>query len=413
MNIYGIIILAALLIGYTLELLSDLLNIQALKSKLPDELYGIYDESSYAKSQQYTRAQTRFGLITDSVDLLVILLVWFSGWFNELDLYLRHFGFNTILTGLLFTGILLLGKLIYSLPFQIYSTFVIEEKFGFNKTKPITFILDLIKVIILSILFGGLVLSSLLAIFEYAGPGAWFYCWVVTTMFILFIQIIAPTWIMPLFNKFTPLEEGELKTAIMEYAESVNFSLENIFVIDGSRRSGKSNAFFTGFGKHKRIALFDTLVSKHSVEELVAILAHEIGHYKRRHLLKGMVITIIHLGFMLYFLSIFVSHKGLFDAFYMTSPSVYAGFIFFGLLFSPIEMIVSVVLNYFSRNNEYEADRFAAGTIDNPDNLILALKKLSVNNLSNLTPHPLNVFLHYSHPTLLSRIDAIHTSAGR
>ena len=191
----------------------------------------------------------------------------------------------------------------------------------------------------------------------------------------------------------------------------MTYSLDNIFVIDGSRRSGKSNAFFTGFGKHKRIALFDTLVSQHSVEELVAILAHEIGHYKKKHILKGMVISIIHLGIMLYLLSIFVSHKGLFDAFYMTFTSVYAGFIFFGMLFSPIEMILSVIMNYFSRKNEYEADRFAVKTTHKPDNLVLALKKLSVNNLSNLTPHPFNVFLHYSHPPLLKRIEKILNSA--
>lgn len=410
MNLYGIIIVAALFTNFILELLSDLLNIKALQPEIPDDFKGMYDHNSYAKSQQYTRVQTRFGLITGTVDLFIILFVWFAGWFNELDLYLRDFGFNTILTGLLFTGVLLLCKFLYSLPFQIYSTFVIEEKFGFNKTKLKTFILDLIKVILLSILLGGLVLSSVLALFEYAGPGAWFYCWIVITLFILFMQVIAPTWIMPLFNKFTPLDEGELKVAIMEYAKSVKYSLDNIFVIDGSRRSGKSNAFFTGFGKHKRIALFDTLVSQHSVEELVAILAHEIGHYKKKHVLKGMVISIIHLGIMLYLLSIFVSHKGLFDAFYMTFTSVYAGFIFFGMLFSPIEMILSVIMNYFSRKNEYEADRFAVKTTGNPDNLVLALKKLSVNNLSNLTPHSFNVFLHYSHPPLLKRIDRILNS---
>jgi len=412
MNIYAVVILAALIVSYLLELVSDILNLQALGSELPGELGGIYDQDSYINSRQYTRSRTRFGFITGFVDLSVVVLFWFEGWFNSLDIYLRSFGFNPILTGLLFIGALLLFKLIYSLPFQIYSTFVIEEKFGFNKTKPATFILDLIKIAILSVLLGAPLLASVLALFEYSGPGAWFYCWVAISFFTLFMQLIAPAWIMPLFNKFTPLDEGELKQAIMKYAASVDYSLENIFVMDGSRRSGKSNAFFTGFGKNRRIALFDTLIEQHTVEELVAILAHEIGHYKKKHILKGMLVSMAHLGLMLYFLSIFVSHRGLFDAFYMDHPSVYAGFIFFGLLFSPVEMVLSVVMNHFSRRNEYEADRFAAKTTENPENIISALKKLSADNLSNLTPHPFHVFLNYSHPPLISRIKEIRSPAG-
>jgi STE24 endopeptidase len=223
----------------------------------------------------------------------------------------------------------------------------------------------------------------------------------------LFLQFIAPTWIMPLFNKFTPLEEGELRESIFSYARSVNFSLENLFVMDGSKRSTKSNAFFTGFGKHKRIALFDTLIEKHSVAELVSILAHEIGHYKKKHILQSMAISILHSGLMFFLLSIFISHKGLFDAFYMEQMSIYAGLIFFGMLYSPLELLLSIFLQIFSRKNEYEADRFAVETTDTPETMVNALKTLSVHNLSNLTPHPFYVFLNYSHPPVLERIQAL------
>ena len=221
------------------------------------------------------------------------------------------------------------------------------------------------------------------------------------------MQFIAPTWIMPLFNKFTPLEDGDLRSAILSYAKSVQFPLENLFVMDGSKRSSKSNAFFTGFGKHKRIALFDTLIEKHSIQELVAVLAHEIGHYKKKHILQSMIISVIHMGVMLFLLSIFLSHEGLFTAFYMDEMSIYAGLIFFGMLFSPIEEILSVVMQLFSRKNEFEADRFAVETTREHESMINALKKLSVHNLSNLTPHPLYVFFNYSHPPVLERIKAI------
>jgi STE24 endopeptidase len=226
-------------------------------------------------------------------------------------------------------------------------------------------------------------------------------------MFTLSVQFIAPTWIMPLFNKFTPMPDGDLKTAILGYAQSVKFALANIFVMDGSKRSTKANAFFTGFGKNKRIALFDTLIAKLAAPELVAVLAHEIGHHKKKHIVKGMMVSVLHAGVMFYLLSIFLTHAGLFEAFFMQKPSIYAGLIFFALLYTPIELVLAIFMNLLSRRNEYEADRFAAETTGQPENLITALKKLSVDNLSNLTPHPLMVFLHYSHPPVLQRIAAM------
>ena len=415
MNIYGVIILATLLASYLLDLITEIINLKALREELPEEFADVYDREKYRKSQAYTRERTRFGLLTSSFGLLVTLVFWFAGGFNYLDEIVRSWSLGPIWTGLLYIGILILARSAISLPFSIYSTFAIEERYGFNKTTPKTFILDLIKGTALGIVIGGAVLAGVLYFFEYAGPYAWLYCWIAVTLFSLVMQFIAPTWIMPLFNKFTPLEEGDLRSAIMDYARSVKYPLENLFVMDGSKRSAKSNAFFTGFGKHKRIALFDTLIENQTVPEIVAVLAHEIGHFKKKHILQSMVIGILHTGVMFYLLSIFLSHQGLFEAFYMENAAatpIYAGLIFFGMLFSPIEMILSVFMQIFSRKNEFEADRYAAQTTGDPESMVSALKKLSAHNLSNLTPHPLYVFLNYSHPPVLERIRAIRVLAG-
>lgn len=409
MNIYAFIIIFALAGSYLLELISDILNVRSLKAEVPGDFKDLYDADSYLKSQQYTRVTTRFGLVNNSFDLAVLIAFWFAGGFNYVDLMVRGLGYNVVWTGLLFIGLLMFSKTILSLPFSIYSTFVIEERFGFNKTTAATFIADLFKGVLLTLLLGAPLMGIVIWFFHSAGPLAWLYCWIAVTAFMLFIQFIAPAWIMPLFNKFKPLEEGELRDAIMNYASSVDFSLENLFVMDGSKRSSKSNAFFTGFGRNKRIALFDTLIDGHSTSELVAILAHEIGHYKKKHILQSMIIGILHMGLMLFLMSIFVSNKGLFDAFYMDKGSVYAGLVFFGILFSPLEIILSVLMNLLSRKNEYEADRFAVDTTGGKEDMVRGLKKLSVHNLSNLTPHPFYVFLNYSHPPLLERIRAIRS----
>ncbi len=407
MNIFAVIILAAILVDFVLEIVSDRLNLKALSKDLPDEFEDVYDQETYAKSQEYTRVNTRFGFITGTFDLVLLLVFWFAGGFNWLDQWARSFDFGVIGTGLIFIGALVLAKTIISLPFSIYSTFVIEERFGFNKTTPKTFVMDRLKGLLLSVAIGAPLLAGIIAFFEYGGAWAWVYAWLAVTAFSLIMQYIAPTWIMPLFNKFEPLEDEELRGAIEDYAEKVDFPLQGVYVMDGSKRSSKSNAFFTGFGKNKRIALYDTLIEKHTTDELVAVLAHEIGHYKKKHILKNMVISILHTGIMFVLLSIFLKVPALFDAFYMDQMSVYAGLLFFGLLYSPVETILGIVMQVLSRKHEYEADRFAATTLQSSEAMVNALKKLSKDNLSNLTPHPFYVFLNYSHPPVLKRIRAI------
>ena len=409
MNIYAIIILVTIALDFILGLVSDSLNLKHMTGDLPDEFKDVYDQEAYQKSQAYTRTNTRFGFISSGFNLVVTLAFWFLGGFNWIDIWVRSFGLHPIWNGLIYVGVLMGLLSLISLPFSIYSTFVIEEKFGFNKTTPRTFVLDLLKGLFLSIIIGTPLLAGILAFFSFAGQLAWLYCWGVTTIFTLILQFIAPTWIMPLFNKFTPLEEGELRDSIMNYAKSVKYSLSNVFVMDGSKRSSKSNAFFTGFGKNKRIALFDTLIEKHTVAEMTAILAHEIGHYKKKHIIQGMVISILHMGVVFFLMGLFLSQKGLFDAFYMEHMSVYAGLLFFGMLYSPVELILSVFMNIMSRKHEFEADKFAVETTSNGQAMIDALKKLSIHNLSNLRPHPFYVFLNYSHPPVLARVQRIQS----
>lgn len=407
MNTYGLIILTALLLEYFLNLVADLLNLKTLSANLPKEFEGIYKAETYKKSQTYTRTRTVFGIFESTFSLTLTFLFWFLGGFNYLDMIVRDLQIGFVFTGLVYSGILILARSILSLPFNIYSTFVIEEKFGFNKTTPKIFIADVTKGLLLTVALGVPLLMGILALFEYGGEFAWLYCWIVASVFILFIQFIAPTWIMPLFNKFTPLETGELKEAIISYAQSVKFSLRDIYVMDGSKRSSKSNAFFTGFGKNKRIALFDTLIQKHSTTELVSVLAHEIGHFKRKHIIQSLIISTLHIGLMFFLMSIFVTQPELFDAFFMENVSVYAGLLFFGMLFTPLEFILSIALNALSRKNEYEADRFAVETLKSSEPFVDALKKLSKDNLSHLTPHPFYVKMNYSHPPVVERIRAI------
>ena len=407
MNAYAAAVLASLVLSFIVGLIAEILNLKALRDELPGEFAGVYNAAAYRKSQEYTRVQTRFGFVTSTFGIAIMLAFWFAGGFNYLDAIVRGWELNPILTGLVYVGILAVGRSALSLPFSVYGTFVIEERFGFNKTTPRTYLADILKALALSVLLGAPLLAGILAFFQYAGPAAWLWCWLATTVFTLFVQFIAPTWIMPLFNKFVPLPDGELRQSILSYARSVDFPLQNLFVMDGSRRSTKSNAFFTGFGKNKRIALFDTLIERHPVPEMVAILSHEIGHYKKHHITQGTVISVVHMGFLFYLLSIFIQHSGLFEAFYLERSSVYAGLVVFGMLYSPVEMVLSVLMHVISRRNEYQADRYAAATTRDPDSMIQALKKLSLHNLSNLTPHPFHVFLSYSHPPILQRIQAL------
>ncbi len=407
MNIIAIIILAVIFAEFILNFISDLLNLKVLQSDLPEAFRGWYDADRYRKSQEYLKVNTRFGWGVSTFDLVIFLSFWFLKGFPLVDRWVQAYHQGPVITGIIFIGALALLKAVISLPFSIYSTFVIEERFGFNKTTWSTFVKDLIKGLFLAVILGGPLIAGILAFFEYAGTGAWLYCWIAVTLYMLAVQYIAPTWIMPLFNKFILLEEGELKQAIISYARSIDFPLENVFVMDGSKRSGKSNAFFTGFGKHRRIVLFDTLIKQHKISELVAVLAHEMGHYKKKHIQKTLIIGIVQMGVMFFLLSMFISYQGLFDAFYMDKKSIYAGLIFFGLLYSPVELFTGILMQMFSRKNEYEADKFSVETTKDQRSMVNALKKLSVNNLSNLLPHPMYVFLNYSHPPVLKRIKAI------
>jgi STE24 endopeptidase len=412
MNLFGAVVFWTLLITFIVKLVSELMNLKAAAVGLPAEFVGLFDEEAYRKSRDYLRITTALSLFSAAVDLSLLLLFWFSGGFNLLDQFLRGYGFNPIVCGVLYIGVLLLLQSLIDLPFSIFKTFVIEAKFGFNKTTPAVFAADIVKTIALSLLLGIPLLAAVLWFFEVAGSMAWLWAWGGITMVSLLLQYIAPTWIMPLFNKFVPLEEGELKSAIMRYAGKVAFPLSGIYVLDGSKRSARANAFFTGFGKRKRIALFDTLIEAHPVHELVAVLAHEIGHFKKKHIIINMLLSIGNMGALFFLLSLFMKNRSLFDAFFMKDLSVYGSLIFFSLLYTPVEWVLSVVMQALSRKHEYEADSYAVSTFEQGATLADALKKLSRNNLSNLTPHPFYVFLNYSHPPVLQRILRIREHAA-
>jgi len=407
MNPYLIFILTVILVGYILDLTISIVNLSSLDPRLPDEFIDVLDGRRYAKSQSYTRITTTFSMIKETATTTLTIVFILIGGFNWVDGLARGFGLGPIGTGLIFTAILFVIVACVEMPFSVYATFVIEERFGFNQTTRGTFILDLAKGIILAVVIGGPVLAFILWFFEIGGPWAWFYCWGGVVGATMGIQFIAPVLIMPLFNKFTPLEDGELKETVANYATREKFKIKGIYTMDGSRRSTKLNAFFTGFGRFRRIVFFDTLVEKLSTGEIVAVLAHEMGHYKLRHVFKMLAASILQMGILFFILSLFINNRGLFAAFRMDHVSIYASLIFFGFLYSPISMLLSVIFNIFSRRQEFQADRHALISTGRPEMLISALKKLSITNLSNLTPHPLHVFLNYCHPPVLERIRAL------
>ena len=414
MNPYLIFILTVLVVGYLLDLIVSFFEIRSLQPELPTEFRDVYDEEKYRKSQEYTKVTTGFSVIQETVTLVLTLIFILAGGFNAVDLLARGVGWGSISTGLLFTGILILLSFLLGLPFSLYSTFVIEERFGFNKTTAKTFVLDLLKGMVLAALIGGPLLAAVLWFFEITGSMAWMYCWLAVTLFTLVLQFLAPVLIMPLFNKFTPLEEGELKEGITEYAAQQDFAIQGIYTMDGSKRSTRLNAFFTGFGPFRRIVFFDTLVEKLQPHEIISVLAHEMGHFKQKHILKMMGISVLQTGCMFFILSLFLDNGQLFAAFGMEHVSIYAGLIFFGFLYSPVSMLLSIFIHTYSRKNEYQADAWAVNTTeDQGEGLVNGLKKLCVHNLSNLTPHPLNVFINYSHPPVLQRIQAIRGLAQK
>ena len=412
MNEFTVIILAALALELGLGVVSNWLNLRELKPEMPAELSDVYEPGEYRRSQEYTRARTYLGLGTAAFDLALLFFFWFARGFDALDRIAVSVWDHPVGTGLIYIGALILAHSLVTLPFGVYATFGIEERFGFNKTTARTFVLDRLKALGLVVVLGGPLLAAVLAFFEYAGGLAWVYGWAAVTVFSLVMAFVAPTWIMPLFNKFTPLEPGELRDAILDYARSVDFTVSNILVMDGSKRSSKANAFFTGFGRNKRIALFDTLIEKHTTAELTAVVAHEIGHYKRRHVPKGIVLGIATTGLLFFILSLVLEAGGLYDAFYMERQSTYAGLVFFGLLYTPIQLVLSAATMALSRRYEYEADRWSVETAGDPQALADGLKRLSADSLSNLVPHPLHVFLNESHPPLLRRVRAIERHAA-
>lgn len=391
---------------FILERFLEYLNSTSWSDVLPVELKDIYSEEKYRKSQNYHKDNQHFSLISSSISFIVLLAILYFEGFAVLDNWVRTFTSNPIILALCFFGVLGLAMDILSTPFSLYSIFVIEEKYGFNKSTLRTFILDKLKSWLLAIILGGGLLSLVVWIYTISGAWFWIVVWAVLSIFSLFMTMFYSSLIVPLFNKQTPLEDGELRSAIEDFAKETGFNLQNIFVIDGSKRSSKANAYFSGLGPRKRIVLYDTLINDHSVDELVAVLAHEIGHYKKKHTLAGLFVSLIQTGLMLFILSYFIGNPILSQALGSSIASFHLGVLTFGILYTPISLLLGIITNVISRLNEYSADRFA-GENFRPDALMLALKKLSVNNLSNLKPHPAYVFFYYSHPPLLKRLAAL------
>lgn len=396
-------IIGILVVQYTMDTLLDHLNAKRFLKEIPDELKDVFEAEDYQKAQSYHQENYRFGILKDGVSLLVVLGFLFLGGFRMVDNLAQNLTENNILQALGFFGILTLGSGIVSFPFSYYQTFNIEEKYGFNKTTKKTFFLDILKSALLSIILGGGVLALIIWFLEWAGNYFWLYVWVIAVFLMVFMNLFYSKLLVPLFNKQTPLEPGNLKTAIENYAQKVGFDLKNIFVIDGSKRSTKANAYFSGFGKQKRVTLYDTLINDLEEEEIVAVLAHEVGHYKRKHIIFNMASSILLTGLTLYLLSLFINVPQLSLAIGVDRTSYHAGLMAFFLLYSPISILTGLVMNYISRKFEFQADDYAKNTFASHP-LISSLKKLSKSNLSNLTPHPAYVFVHYSHPPLMERI---------
>ncbi len=419
-NVFFYIILVILILDYALEQLLSYLNSTYWSNQLPKELEGIYDQEKYARSQQYEKSKQKFSFIVSTLTLMGMLLILMAGGFAWTDLFIRHYFNNPILVALFFFGILGLLSSVLSLPFDYYHVFVLEEKFGFNRTTVSTFILDRLKGLMLGIIIGGGLISLIILIYESTGNYFWVIAWAVITFFMIFMSMFYSNLIVPLFNKQKPLEQGLLRDAIEQFAGKVGFKLKNIYIINGSKRSKKANAYFTGLGMKKRIVLYDTLILDHTIEELVAILAHEIGHYKKKHTLTGIILSLLQTGIMLFILSLFIRKdnavaRSLCQALsgltgLSVKQSFHVGILAFGLLYSPLSFLLGLMLNQISRKHEYTADRYA-GVHYSPIAMMEALKKLSVNNLSNLRPHPAYVFFYHSHPTLLQRLQALEQIA--
>jgi len=402
-----IIILSITIAGFIFEQWISYLNTTTHSSILPNELKGYYDEETYARQQNYEKVNYRFGLISDILSFLIILAMLVFGGFAWIDNIVRGISDSSVLQAILFFGILGFASDLLSMPLDVYHTFVIEERFGFNKTTPLTFVFDKLKGWLLAAVIGGGILALIIFIYEKSGAWFWILTWISISAFTLFISYFYTTLLVPVFNKLTPLSAGELRDAIEQVASRADFNLKDISIMDGSKRSSRGNAYFSGFGRKKSIVLFDTLVNDHTVEELAAVLAHEIGHYKKKHVLKGLLAGFLQTGILLFVLSLLLKSPLPALALGALVPSFHMALVAFGILYSPVSMVLGIVLNVMSRKHEFEADRFAI-SLSRPGALQEALKRLTIKNLSNLTPHSWYVFIHYSHPTLLQRIAAIN-----
>jgi len=397
------IIIGIIFINFISDKVLGALNAKHFNDTLPTELEDVYDKKEYKKSQSYKATNYKFSNITSIFSLILTLAFFYFDGFEYVDNIARSYSSNNTIIALIFFGIIMLGSDLLTTPFSYYKTFVIEENFGFNKTSMNTFILDKIKGWLMLIIVGAGILSLILWFYEVTGTNFWLYTWALVTIFSVFMNMFYSKLVVPLFNKQVPLECGDLRDKIAAYTATVGFKLNKIFVIDGSKRSTKGNAYFSGFGSEKRVTLYDTLIKDLDEEEIVAVLAHEIGHYKRKHIIFNLLASISLTGFTLYILSILVSNPLLSNALGVEIASFHIGLIAFGLLYSPISEITSLIMNILSRKFEYQADNYAKNTYAS-EPLISSLKKLSKNSLSNLTPHPAYVFMHYSHPTLQERI---------
>lgn len=380
---------------------------KSISAILPEGFEKVYNKNKYAKSQKYLKINSQFSLFSSSFSFFIIMIIIHFGVFGFLDDFVRAKSSNSIYSGLIFFGILFIINDIINLPFSFFKNFVIEEKFGFNKMTISIFIKDKLKSYLLVFFIGGITMFSILSFFYYFETYGWLIVWIFLTIFSIIIQPIFIHFIAPMFNKFSPLNDGELKSAITKYSKKINFPISRIDVMDGSKRSNHSNAYFTGFGKSKRIALFDTLINNHSIEEIVSVVAHEAGHYKKKHIFFGMILGVIQTGLMLFLFNFIINEVALYKVFGVSEPSIYTGLVFFGLLFTPINMILSLISLSISRKNEFEADQYALDTTNNPQALISMLKGLASDNLSHLTPHPFTVFLQYTHPPIYERVKKI------
>ncbi len=400
------VIIAIISLEFLVDQYLDHLNNKRLKDPVPDELDDIYDDESYNKQQAYNQEKSRFSDIASLFSFTVLIVFLLLDGFAYVDQLARSFTDHSLLISLSFFGVIFIANDLISIPFDLYATFVIEEKYGFNKMTGKTFITDKLKGYLLTIIIGGGILALLILFYQEVQDDFWWYAWILISLFSLLMNMFYARLIVPLFNKQTPLEEGDLKEKIQEFAQKNGFQLKNVYVIDGSKRSTKANAYFSGFGREKRITLYDTLINDLENEEIVAVLAHEIGHYKKKHIIVNLIISILVTGFTLWLLSLFIGNPMLAQALGVDQPSFHIGLVAFGILYSPISTVTGLLMNILSRKFEYQADDFAKQTY-NANDLINALKKLTRKSFSNLTPHPAYVFMNYSHPSLYQRVKAM------